>query len=57
MTERAGSQGLKYLTLSFAVGNEAAERMLEATGLVVARRIREGVEKAAVFVPPPRVAA
>jgi GNAT superfamily N-acetyltransferase len=51
MTDWAGGQGLKYLTLSFAVENEAASRMLAATGLVVARRIREGVEKAAVFVP------
>jgi ribosomal protein S18 acetylase RimI-like enzyme len=57
MTERAGSQGLAYLTLSFGVANDAASRMLAGSGLVVARRIRAGVEKAAVYVPRPRVAA
>ena len=51
MADRARDLELSYLTLSFGVDNVAAGRMLESTGLIVARRIREGVEKAAVLVP------
>jgi GNAT superfamily N-acetyltransferase len=52
MADRAGDLGVSYLTLSFGVENHAAAGMLAATGLVIARRVSHGIEKAAAFVPP-----
>lgn len=51
MAERGRDFGLSYLTLSYGVDNVSASKMLTSTGLVVARRVRAGVEKAAVLVP------
>ena len=57
MADRSGDLGVTYLTLSYGVDNHAAARMTAATGLVIARRVSQGVEKAAVFVPPTAAAS
>ena len=57
MADRASELGASYLTLSYGVDNHAAGRMMAATGLVIARRVSHGVEKAAVFVPPTAAAS
>ena len=57
MADRAGDLGSSYLTMSYGVDNHAAARMMAATGLVIARRVSHGVEKAAVFVPPTAAAS
>ena len=51
MAARASAFGLTYLTLSYRVGNLEASRMIAASGMVVARRKRDGVEKVALLVP------
>jgi len=51
MVERAQDLGFTFLTLSHEIDNEAAWAMLASSGLVVARRVRSGVVKAALHVP------
>ena len=51
MVERAQELGFTFLTLSHEMDNEAAWAMLASSDLVVARRIRRGVVKAALHVP------
>lgn len=57
MADRARGLGVAYLSLSYSVDNVAASRMVSGSGLVVARRVRDGVEKAALLVPGAAVAA
>ena len=51
MVERAPELGFTFLSLAYETDNEAAWRMLSSDDLVVARRIRNGVVKAALAVP------
>jgi ribosomal protein S18 acetylase RimI-like enzyme len=51
MVERARELGFTFLTISHDMDNESAWAMLAASDLVVARRVRKGVVKAALHVP------
>lgn len=53
MAEWARDLGFSYLTLSYSVANQAASTMVASSNLVVARRLRNGVVRAALPVSEP----
>ena len=52
MTDRALDSGLSYLSFAYTADNDAASAMVASTGLVIARRIRGGIVKAAIPASP-----
>ena len=51
MVERSQDLGFTVLTLSHGAHNEAAHALLASTDLVVARRLRDGLVKVALYMP------